>query len=256
MNARPLVFLATFLFTISCHHEETKNKTVLSKVTINAFGEIDEYIYRSDGTLLKRDIYIGGGLLSHLDYTYDQRRIALIKEYLRDTLYSTTSFIYDANNNLTEVHAVPSNNFGEEQILKVTSANNQIQKIDDLAEGISTSFEYDTRNNATKITVTNTNTGIITYTFERTYDDHVNPLYGLGDPMDDYDYDLPAGVPIFPNNCTSEIARDGDGTIYSSAQIKNTYNKQGFIVNSVTITTHPGTDSSDETITEYAYKNM
>ncbi|HTJ51746.1 MAG TPA: hypothetical protein VL443_19940 [Cyclobacteriaceae bacterium] len=254
MNARPLVFLVILLITISCHHEETKNKTVLSKVTTSAFDEADEYIYRSDGTLQRCDIHVAGQLLVHLDYTYVQGKITLIKEYVRDTLYSTRSFVYDGNNNLMEVHIVPNNDLGEEEVLKVTWANNQILKAEDASANIAASFEYDTRNNATKITLTDTNSGTITNSYERTYDDHVNPLFGLGDPIDYYD--IPFAVPIFPNNYTSEIAKGSDDKIYSTTEIKNTYNDEGLLIKSTSTTTYPDADSSEEDVIEYVYKKM
>jgi hypothetical protein len=254
MNARPLFFLVILVFAISCHDKDFKNKTVLDKVINVSFGETDQYVYRSDGTLLRCDVYVAERVYTHLDYTYDNGKITLVKEYWLDALFRTTSFIYDVDNNLSEVHIVRNDENDAENILKITWANNQIQKIEDLSENVSTSLEYDSRNNATKITLVDTNSSITTNIFERIYDDHLNPLYGIGDPLDYFD--LPSSVPIFPNNFTSEISKDGNGTIYSNAEIKYTYNKEGLVVKSVYNATAPNSDPAEEVITEYVYKKI
>jgi hypothetical protein len=257
MNLRPLIFLAILFFTISCHDKDSRNKTVLDKVITASYGEVDQYIYRSDGTLLKCNSYVDERLIAHFDYTYDHSRITLIKEYLLDALSATASFIYNTDNNLVEVHISYENENGAEHILKMTWANNQISKIEspeESPENITTTFEYDTRNNATKITLTDTNSGSTTNIFERTFDDHTNPLYNLGDPLDYLD--IPSGVPIAPNNYTLEIAKDGNGTIYSNTEIENTYDNEGLLVKRVYKTTYPDADPSEAVDTEYVYKKM
>ena len=150
-------FCLSLILTQSCKDDESTGKLVLDETIYDEDnGLFDKYFYDDKGVATRAEYYSDDKLASYSVYAYADGRHVSRDYYMIGVggdpqLYSTTTFQYDLDDNLSEVL---TQSVSREIVYKTTWSNEQITKVERTQNNVSTfvEYKYDGKNNVSVIT--------------------------------------------------------------------------------------------------------
>ncbi len=266
MKIKNLLYLATLLLILSsCKDDDFLNKLVLDKIVYHEnVDQIGQFKYNSDGKIQQYQDFFNNKQTSYIDYKYSDGSLKE-RDYFStysggDSFIQTQSqlFSYTANGELHKAY-VDDSAQDVSEIYTYTWVDGNVSKVEIASQGSSRlekfyEMQYDANGNVVKrlFYVLEDDSFILYYILEYEYDNKINPLFALGEPID-----LLTSIPnnISPNNVIKILQRvNEDKDPYAITEMEYTYNEFDLpVTKKETINLF---NQLSETNTKYFYKKI